>query len=71
MYQPTPGDRVRVVRRRPDGSVKFAKVGTVGAVDSSGFEFAEVGGGQRHLASSQSVADQMAGWTQTVERLAA
>ncbi|WP_433855148.1 hypothetical protein [Streptomyces kronopolitis] len=71
MYQPAPGDRVRVTRRRPDGSVKFVKVGTVAAVGSLGFQFAEIGGGRRHIASSQSVAARMAGWTQTVEHFAA
>jgi hypothetical protein len=69
-YQPGKGDRVRVTRTRPDGTVKFNKTGTILAVHTDGYDFKDDDWGRRSLAGCADIAKSMPGWTQTIEPLA-
>lgn len=68
VYQPKPGDRVRVTRY-VGGKVRFSKAGViVEACLPYGFRFKEDEGGMRFLAGSEQVAG-VPGWSQTIEPL--
>lgn len=65
MYQPRPGDRVRVTRRRPNGRIHFTKTGRVLDTDQYGYRFADDVHGTRYLAADPG--EYMPGWTQTIK----
>lgn len=68
MYQPQPGDRVRVTRY-VGGRVKFVKTGTiVDASGSHGYRFKDDDGRSVYLATCEQIAE-MSGWSQTIEPL--
>ncbi|TXS35053.1 hypothetical protein [Streptomyces sp. t39] len=68
-FSPNTGDRIKVMRYRPDGRVHFVKTGTVIESYGYGFVFSEENGHSRrvHVASSESLAKGMPGWKQTIE----
>lgn len=68
-YQPQPGDRVRVRRYLPDGTLKFDKTGTILAVDSCGYLFDDDLYGRRYMAGNRDLALHMPGWSQTIAPL--
>lgn len=52
-----PGDRIRITRHNPDGTLRFIKTGTVrGNVCRWGFSFADDEGYRRFVADSDSIA---------------
>jgi hypothetical protein len=68
VYQPKPGDRVRVTRHA-HGKVKFVKTGVI--IETGlpyGYRFKDDDGRSVFLASPEQVAA-MPGWSQTIELL--
>lgn len=72
----TSGATVRVTRYNPQGGTHFIKVGRVGEVAPTYFQFTEATRGQgfgsrAYVSTDEALPAQMKGWTQTTEILEA
>lgn len=69
-YQPQPGDRIRIVRHRPDGSRQMTQTGTATTVrpDNGGIiiDFHDDDGRRRLISHGPHFTRTMKGWTQTI-----